>query len=149
MSTYQGNEPSQIVYTATAQVTGGRNGHAVSHEPELEFDLDTPVAMGGKGQGTNPEQLFAAGWASCFVGAVRRVAGVKKVKLEDLAVVAEVTLHHDTDAGEFHLSAALHLEATGIDQATADELVQGAHQVCPYSKATRGNVEVTLDVTVA
>lgn len=71
MSTYQGNEPSQIVYTATAQVTGGRNGHAVSHEPELEFDLDTPVAMGGKGQGTNPEQLFAIGWGACFQGAAR------------------------------------------------------------------------------
>lgn len=89
------------------------------------------------------------GGASCFVGAVRRVAGAKKVPLNDLAVVAEVTLHHDTEAGEFELSVVLHLEVSGIDQATADELVQGAHQVCPYSKATRGNIEVTLDATVA
>ncbi|QXV57671.1 organic hydroperoxide resistance protein [Amycolatopsis sp. TNS106] len=142
---------SETTYTAVATSTAeGRNGgRATSDDGVLDVGLAVPKAFGGSGDGTNPEQLFAAGWASCFVGAVRRVAGVKKVKLDDLAVVAEVTLHHDTETGEFHLSAALHLEATGIDQATADELVQGAHQVCPYSKATRGNVEVTLDATVA
>lgn len=85
MSTYQGNEPSQIVYTATAQVTGGRNGHAVSHEPELEFDLDTPVAMGGKGQGTNPEQLFAIGWGACFQGALALAAKEQRVAATKLA----------------------------------------------------------------
>ncbi|MEQ0565345.1 organic hydroperoxide resistance protein [Amycolatopsis sp. NEAU-NG30] len=142
---------SEVTYTAVATSTAeGRNGgRATSDDGALDVTLAVPKAFGGAGDGTNPEQLFAAGWASCFVGAVRRVAGAKKVPLNDLAVVAEVTLHHDTEAGEFKLSAVLHLEATGIDQATADELVRGAHQVCPYSKATRGNIEVTLDATVA
>jgi Ohr subfamily peroxiredoxin len=139
-----------IAYTAIAHATGGgRDGHVRSEDDRLDLDTRPPRELGGSGDGTNPEQLFAAGWASCFVGAVRRVAGAKKVPLTDLAVVAEVTLHHDTEANEFELSAVLHLEATGIDQATADELVRGAHQVCPYSKATRGNIEVTLDATVA
>ncbi|MEV0701971.1 organic hydroperoxide resistance protein [Saccharopolyspora sp. NPDC050389] len=141
---------AETTYTAVATSTAeGRNGgRAISDDGVLDVGLAVPKALGGAGGGTNPEQLFAAGWASCFVGAVRRVAGEKKVKLTDLAVIAEVTLHHDTDAGEFKLSAALHLEASGIDQATADELVEGAHQVCPYSKSTRGNIEVTLDATV-
>ena len=103
-----------------------------------------PKELGGAGGATNPEQLFAAGWASCFVGAVRRVAAEKKVRPTDLAVVAEITLHHDTVASEFKLSAVLRLTASGIDQATAEELVDGAHQVCPYSKATRGNIDVTV-----
>ena len=142
---------SEITYTAVATSTAeGRNGgRATSDDGVLDLGLAVPKELGGAGGGTNPEQLFAAGWASCFVGAVRRVAGAKKVRLDDLAVVAEVTLHHDTDANDFRLSAALHLEATGIDQATADELVHGAHQLCPYSKATRGNIEVSLDATVA
>ncbi|HET6503121.1 MAG TPA: organic hydroperoxide resistance protein [Amycolatopsis sp.] len=141
----------EVTYTAVASSTAeGRNGgHAVSDDGTLDVTLAVPKALGGAGDGTNPEQLFAAGWASCFVGAVQRVAAAKKVKPADLAVVAEVTLHHDTEAGDFELSAALHLEASGIDQATADELVQGAHQLCPYSKATRGNIKVTLDATVA
>jgi Ohr subfamily peroxiredoxin len=142
---------SEVTYTAVATSTAeGRNGgRASSDDGALDVTLAVPEAFGGAGGGTNPEQLFAAGWASCFVGAVRRVAGVKKIPLNDLAVVAEVTLHHDTDTSEFTLSAVLHLEASGIDQAAADELVNGAHQVCPYSKATRGNIEVTLDATVA
>ncbi|QFU88508.1 Ohr family peroxiredoxin [Amycolatopsis sp. YIM 10] len=142
---------SEITYTAVATSTAeGRNGgRATSDDGALDVTLAVPAAFGGAGGGTNPEQLFAAGWASCFVGAVRRVATAKQVRPGDLAVVAEVTLHHDTEANEFKLSAALHLEASGIDQATADELVHGAHQICPYSKATRGNVEVSLDATVA
>lgn len=141
---------SEVTYTAVATSTAeGRNGgRAASDDGALDVTLAVPKEFGGAGGGTNPEQLFAAGWASCFIGAVRRVAAAKKVRPADLAVVAEVTLHHDTDANEFKLSAALHLEASGIDQATADELVDGAHQICPYSKATRGNIEVTLDATV-
>jgi lipoyl-dependent peroxiredoxin len=141
----------ETTYTAVATSTAeGRNGgRATSDDGVLDLGLAVPKELGGAGGGTNPEQLFAAGWASCFVGAVRRVAAAKKVRLHDLAVVAEVTLHHDTDANDFWLSAALHLEATGIDQASADELVHGAHQLCPYSKATRGNIEVSLDATVA
>ncbi|GLY70201.1 organic hydroperoxide resistance protein [Amycolatopsis taiwanensis] len=142
---------SEVTYTAVASSTAeGRNGgHARSDDGQLDVTLGVPKALGGAGNGTNPEQLFAAGWASCFVGAVRRVAAAKKVHPSDLAVVAEITLHHDTEASDFKLSAALHLEASGVDQATADELVQGAHQLCPYSKATRGNIEVSLDATVA
>ncbi|MEV4078564.1 organic hydroperoxide resistance protein [Nonomuraea fuscirosea] len=142
---------SEITYTAVATSTAlGRNGgRATSDDGFLDVTLAVPKALGGAGGGTNPEQLFAAGWASCFVGAVRRVAGEKKVPLNDLAVIAEVTLHHDTGNGGFTLSAVLNLEVTGIDQATADDLVNGAHQVCPYSKATRGNIAVTLGATVA
>ncbi|MGP4014602.1 organic hydroperoxide resistance protein [Saccharopolyspora sp. 5N708] len=142
---------SETTYTAVVTSTGeGRNGgRAISDDSQLDVQLGIPKALGGAGAGTNPEQLFAAGWASCFAGAVKRVAAGKKVALHDLAVIAEVTLHHDIDADEFHLSAALHLELTGIDQQTADELVAGAHQVCPYSKATRDNIPVVLDATVA
>ncbi|MCI2420590.1 organic hydroperoxide resistance protein [Saccharopolyspora sp. K220] len=142
---------SETTYTAVATSTAqGRNGgRATSDDGLLDVGLAVPKALGGAGGGTNPEQLFAAGWASCFVGAVRRVASRKKIALHDLAVIAEVTLHHDTDVDEFQLSAALHLEAGGIDQETADELVEGAHQVCPYSKSTRGNIKVTLSATVA
>ncbi|GGL04486.1 osmotically inducible protein C [Sphaerisporangium melleum] len=142
---------SEITYTAVATSTAeGRNGgRATSDDGMLDVTLAVPKAFGGAGDGTNPEQLFAAGWASCFVGAVRRVASARKVTAHDLAVIAEVTLHHDSETNDFTLSAVLHLEASGIDQATADELVQGAHLLCPYSKATRGNIEVTLDATVA
>ncbi|MGA4789892.1 Ohr family peroxiredoxin [Nocardia sp. AB354] len=142
---------ADITYTAVATSTAeGRNGgRATSDDGALDITLAVPKALGGAGGGSNPEQLFAAGWASCFVGAVRRVAAAKKVTPRDLAVVAEVTLHHETERDEFRLSAALHLEASGIDQQTADELVAGAHLVCPYSKATRGNIEVELDATVA
>ncbi|ROP35114.1 organic hydroperoxide resistance protein [Saccharothrix texasensis] len=140
---------SEVTYTAVVTSTaGGRSGgRASSDDGLLDVALAVPGELGGTGGATNPEQMFAAGWASCFVGAVRRVAAEKKVRPTDLAVVAEVTLHHDTAAGEFELSAALRLTASGVDQATAEELVDGAHQVCPYSKATRGNIEVTLHAT--
>lgn len=141
---------SEITYTAVVASTAeGRNGgRATSSDGVLDVDLALPPQLGGAGRGTNPEQLLAAGWAACFAGAVQRVAGLRKVQLDHLAVVAEITLHHDTKLGEFWLSAVLHLEASGIDQETADVLVKAAHEVCPYSKATRGNVEVTLDATV-
>ncbi|XVS60816.1 organic hydroperoxide resistance protein [Actinosynnema sp. CA-299493] len=140
---------SEVTYTAVATSTAeGRNGgRASSDDGVLDVALAVPKELGGAGGATNPEQLFAAGWASCFVGAVRRVAAEKEVRPTDLAVVAEITLHHDTTAGEFELSAVLLLEVAGVDQATAEELVDGAHQVCPYSKATRGNIEVTLAAT--
>ncbi|MCC8249305.1 organic hydroperoxide resistance protein [Saccharothrix luteola] len=140
---------SEVTYTAVATSTAeGRNGgRASSDDGALDVALAVPKELGGAGGATNPEQLFAAGWASCFVGAVRRVAAEKKVRPTDLAVVAEITLHHDTVASEFKLSAVLRLTASGIDQATAEQLVDGAHQVCPYSKATRGNIEVALHAT--
>lgn len=136
-------------YTAVATATGeGRNGgRTATDDGLLDVTLAIPKELGGNGGATNPEQLFAVGWASCFLGAVKRAAQVSKVRPTDLAVVAEVTLHNADN--EFWLSAALHVEATGVDQATADELVTAAHEICPYSKATRGNIEVTLDATVA
>jgi Ohr subfamily peroxiredoxin len=135
---------SETTYTAIATSTAeGRNGgRAVSDDGVLDVTLAVPKAFGGSGAGTNPEQLFAAGWASCFVGAVRRVAAKHRVAVKDLSVAAEVTLHHKDD--EFFLSAVLSLEVSGVDQATAEDLVEGAHQICPYSKSTRGNIEVEL-----
>ena len=93
------------------------------------------------------EQLFAVGWSSCFLGAVKRHAAARHIRLADLAVIAEVTLHHEDD--DFSLSAVLNLEVSGVDQQTADDLGAAAHQICPYSKATRGNIPVTIAATVA
>ncbi|MGO1052847.1 Ohr family peroxiredoxin [Crossiella sp. CA198] len=137
-------------YTAAVTVTGeGRNGgRAVAADGALDVRFAIPKELGGAGGATNPEQLLAAGWASCFLGATRRAATAAKVPLKDLAVVAEVTLHHD-GAGSFTLSAALHLEVTGIDQDTAERLGREAHQICPYSKALGPTIPVTIDATVA
>ena len=147
MSTYQGNEPSQIVYTATAQVTGGRNGHAVSHEPELEFDLDTPVAMGGKGQGTNPEQLFAIGWGACFQGALALAAKEQRVAATKLAksqVRASISLGPEGEA--FGLKGQSAVVLPDLDDEAAAKLVERTQELCPYSKATAGNVPTEVVV---
>ena len=138
------------IYTAVATSTGdGRaGGRAASDDGVLDLTLAIPAAMGGPGGGTNPEQLFAAGWASCFHSALKGVAAAQKIKFTDSAVVAEVGIH-PTEGGAYGLSAALHVELAGVDQATADQLVEAAHQVCPYSNATRGNIPVTIDATVA
>lgn len=140
---------SEVTYTAVATATGeGRNGgRTVTNDGILDLPLAIPKELGGNGGATNPEQLFAAGWSACFIGATKRAAAARKVKLDDLAVITEITLHHEND--DFWLSAALHLEVSGIDQQTAEELGNAAHQICPYSKATRGNIEVTIDATVA
>lgn len=137
------------LYTAEALATGaGRNGHVQIAGTELGLDLAIPKEMGGSGNGYNPEQLFAAGYSACFHSALKSVAKSKNVSFTDSAVVAEVSIFPN-DAGGFALSVALHTEFAGIDQETADALVAEAHQVCPYSNATRGNIEVTVDATVA
>lgn len=138
------------LYTAVATSTGdGRaGGRAVTDDGVLDLTLAIPRDMGGPGGATNPEQLFAAGWASCFHSAIKAVAAGQKVTVSDSAVVAEVSVH-PVDGGGFSLSAQLHVELTGVDQATADQLVEAAHAVCPYSNATRGNIPVTVDATVA
>ncbi|WP_129789183.1 organic hydroperoxide resistance protein [Promicromonospora panici] len=138
------------IYTAVATSTGdGRaGGRAASDDGVLDLTLAIPTAMGGPGGGTNPEQLFAAGWASCFHSALKGVAAAQKIKFTDSAVVAEVAIAPTGD-GSYGLSAALHVELAGVDQATADDLVEAAHKVCPYSNATRGNIPVTIDATVA
>ena len=140
---------SDALYTAVATSTGdGRaGGRAITDDGLLDVTLAIPKSMGGPGGATNPEQLFAAGWASCFHSALKAVAAQQKVKFTDSAVVAEVKVHA-TPEGGFTLTAALHTEFGGLDQATADQLVQAAHAICPYSNATRGNIAVTVDATV-
>lgn len=134
------------IYTGVVTVTGeGRNGGRVRAEDGLlETGLAIPKELGGAGGATNPEQLFAAGWSACFVGAVRRAAAPRKVTLKGVSVQTSVTLHHE-DPDDYGLSAVLRLELSGVDQRTADELGAAAHQLCPYSKATRGNIPVTIE----
>ncbi|QXG74458.1 organic hydroperoxide resistance protein [Modestobacter sp. L9-4] len=137
------------VYTALATATGeGRNGHTRTSDGTIDLDLKVPTEMGGPGGGANPEQLFAAGYAACFHGALKMVAGKQKVAFTDSAVTAEVGIGPN-DAGGFALEVTLHVELGGIEQSAAEALVEAAHQVCPYSNATRGNVPVTLEVETA
>ncbi len=137
------------VYTAIATSTGeGRaGGRVASDDAVLDLTLAVPPAMGGPGGGTNPEQLFAAGWAACFHSALKGVAAASKTPIQDSAVVAEIGILPNGSGG-YTLEAALHVELGGVDQETAERLVEQAHQVCPYSNATRGNIEVTLETTV-
>ena len=133
------------LYTAKAHVTGGRaNGHGRTSDGALEVDLRLPPEMGGQGGGTNPEQLFAVGYAACFEGALGVVARRAKVETGDAAIDSEVSLSPDGHGG-FLLSVGLDVTLPSLaDAAAAVELVRAAHQVCPYSNATRGNIEVTL-----
>ncbi|MCF3131568.1 organic hydroperoxide resistance protein, partial [Streptomyces olivochromogenes] len=135
-----------VTYTARVDVDGeGRNGgHVHSSDGLLETQLAIPKEFGGAGDATNPEQLLAAGWAACFLGALRRAAAIRKIRLTSTTITAEITLTHGDD-GEFSLSALLSPVLGGVDQATAEELTQAAHQICPYSKATRDNIPVTLN----
>jgi len=133
------------LYTAHAHVTGGRaEGHGKTSDGALEVDLRLPSEMGGAGGGTNPEQLFAVGYAACFEGALGVVARRAKAEVGDVAIESEVSLSPNAQGG-FELSVELAVTLPSVsDPAEAVELVRGAHQVCPYSNATRGNVEVTL-----
>ncbi|MDX8446351.1 organic hydroperoxide resistance protein [Mesorhizobium captivum] len=135
------------LYTTQARVVGGRAGHAETNDGLLKLDLAMPKELGGQGGATNPEQLFAAGYAACFESAIRFVARKKKLPLEDAAVTATVSLYPN-DQGGFRLGVALAAETKGLDQAGAEALVSEAHQVCPYSNAIRGNIDVALS-TVA
>jgi osmotically inducible protein OsmC len=132
------------VYTASATSTGsGRDGHVRSSDGFIDNDVKMPPALGGPGGATNPEELFAAAYSTCFHSALRLVAGKQKVALPaDTNVEAAIGI--GPDGTSFGITAALTASLPGLDQATADALVEAAHQVCPYSKATRGNVEVTL-----
>lgn len=139
---------AEAIYTAEAISSGGgRDGRVRTSDGSIDQDLKMPPALGGPGGATNPEQLFAAAYATCFHGALRLVAGKKKIDVPDGATVdASVSLSPDDTS--FAISATITAHLPGLDQARADELVEGAHQVCPYSKATRGNVDVTLKATV-
>jgi lipoyl-dependent peroxiredoxin len=133
------------LYTGRATSTGGRNGHIKSQDGMIDMAITVPPSLGGKGDKPNPELLFAAGYAACFGNAVIFVAKDQGIELDPDAVktTAEVELFA-TDAGEFKLRVHLDNEINGVDQAKADELVKIGHDVCPYSNATRGNIEVTL-----
>ncbi|MFD7974347.1 Ohr family peroxiredoxin [Streptomyces sp. NPDC059071] len=134
-----------VTYTAHIEVDGeGRNGGRVrSADGLLETRLAIPKEFGGAGDATNPEQLLAAGWAACFLGALRRAAATRRIRLGSTTITAEITLIHGDD-GEFSLAAVLSPVLGGVNQATAKELAEAAHQICPYSKATRDNIPVTL-----
>lgn len=138
----------KTLYTASATATGGRDGRAVSSDGILDVKLATPKELGGAGgEATNPEQLFAAGYSACFIGALKFVAGQTKVSLPaDVSITAEVGIGQIE--GGFGLDIDLRISLPGLDQEHAQSLVDAAHNVCPYSNATRGNVDVRLHVSV-
>ena len=136
----------KVLYTAHATSTGGREGTSKSSDGVLDLKLTTPKEMGGSGAvGTNPEQLFAAGYSACFIGAMKYVAMTQKI-----ALPADTSINADVGIGPipagFGIQVAMNISIPGMDKAEAEKLVQAAHQVCPYSNATRGNIEVTLKV---
>lgn len=134
----------EILYIAEATATGGREGRAFTSDGRLDVDLDVPSELGGSGgSGTNPEQLFAAGYAACFQSALMRIASRRKLDLTDSRVTARVGIG-TLRAGGFGLAAALDLDAPRVRTDEALDLMARAHEECPYSRATRGNIEVTL-----
>ncbi len=136
----------KVLYKASAKVTGGRAGQVHSEHPELNLTLSTPKELGGQGgEGTNPEQLFAAGYSACFASAVSLVA-----KKENVTVSGDIEIEGNVGIGQvnqgYGLEVELKISIPGVEKDRAEELVQKAHQICPYSNATRGNIEVTLTV---
>ena len=133
----------KVLYTAKARTTGGRDGRAVSDDGLLDVKLAPPKELGGMGGATNPEQLFAAGYSACFMSALKHVAGMKKV-----AVPADASIEASVDIGPisqgFGIAVQMTINLPGLDRAVAQDLVDTAHQVCPYSNATRGNIVVDL-----
>ena len=136
----------KVLYTAHATSTGGRSGTSKSSDGVLDLTLTTPKELGGNGAvGTNPEQLFAAGYSACFIGALKHVAMVQKIALPaDTSIKADVGIG-PIPAG-FGIQVAMAVTIPGMERAAAEKLVQAAHAVCPYSNATRGNIDVTLTV---
>ncbi|KSV83993.1 organic hydroperoxide resistance protein [Sinorhizobium sp. GL28] len=136
------SEAEKVLYTGKTHTTGGRDGASRSDDGRLDVKLSSP---GGSRPGTNPEQLFAAGWSACFIGAIGLAAGQMTAALPaDLAVDTEVDLRN-RDGGYF-LQARLNVSLPGVDADVARQLVDAAHQTCPYSKATRGNIDVTINL---
>lgn len=133
----------KVLYTAKARTTGGRDGRALSDDGLLDVKLAPPKELGGMGGATNPEQLFAAGYSACFMGALKHVAGMKKV-----AVPADASIEASVDIGPipqgFGIAVQMTINLPGLDRAVGQDLLDAAHQVCPYSNATRGNIVVEL-----
>ena len=139
----------KALYTGRATSTGGRTGSTKSDDGALNAALVTPRELGGAGgAGTNPEQLFAAGYSACFIGAMKAVAARQTIKLPaEVSIKADVAIGpHGSKAGAFNIAVALAVSVPGMDRAAVEQLVAAAHEVCPYSNATRGNVDVTLSV---
>ena len=135
----------KVLYTAHATSTGGRDGSSKTDDGKLQVKLQPPKEMGGNGDGTNPEQLFAAGYSACFLGAMKFVAGTQKTVLPaTTSITADIGI--GPIPGGFGIQAALNISIPGMERAAAEALVAAAHQVCPYSNATRGNIDVTLTV---
>jgi Ohr subfamily peroxiredoxin len=134
---------TKVLYTGKTHTTGGREGAARSSDGRLDLQLSSP---GSSAPGTNPEQLFAAGWSACFIGAMALAAGQLKVKLPaDVAVDAEIDLLNNDSDGYF-LAARLNVSLPGLERETAQAIVDGAHQTCPYSKLARGNIDVQVNL---
>jgi osmotically inducible protein OsmC len=137
----------KVLYTAAATATGGRNGQVKSSDGVLDLEVRMPKALGGTQDGyTNPEQLFAAGYSACFDSALNLVIKTGKIATGITTVTAEVSIGQN-DTGGFGLAVKMAVNIPGVDQQQAEELVAKAHQICPYSNATRGNMEVILSVT--
>lgn len=139
--------PSKIVYTASATTTGGRQGRSVSSDGVLDLTLAGPKEMGGTGEGTNPEQLFAAGYSACFNGALMMVARRAKVDASAAQVTANIGFGPEGDS--YAITADLEVAIPGLELAQVQELADAAHQACPYSKAIRGNVPATVRAVTA
>ena len=134
----------KAIYTAHGSATGGRDGKGRTDDGKVDVTLSVPKEMGGTGNGTNPEQLFSVGYSACYLGALKFVAGKEKIKVSDDAKVsANVGIGERDDKQGFGLTVALQVSLPGIDKAKAEDLVKKAHVVCPYSNATKGNIQVT------
>ena len=139
----------KALYTAQATSTGGRTGNTESSDGRIKLQLSTPRELGGDGGlGTNPEQLFAAGYSACFIGAMKAVAARQKIRLPaEVSITADVSIGPMTGkAGAFGIAVAMVVSVPGMDRAAVEALVAAAHQVCPYSNATRDNIDVALSV---
>jgi lipoyl-dependent peroxiredoxin len=135
----------KVLYTAVATSTGGREGKSVSSDGLLDVKLAPPKELGGPGGATNPEQLFAAGYSACFIGALKHVATLQKIAVPaDAAITASVSIGPIPQG--FGINAKLVVSLPGVDRAVAQQLVDTAHQVCPYSNATRGNIDVIIEL---
>lgn len=135
------SQNNAILYTGKTYTTGGRNGQSHSSDSRLDIKLSLP---GGPGTGTNPEQLFAAGWSACFIGAMEKAAQAKGLRLPpDASVAAEIDLGNTAEKGYF-LQGRLNVNLPGVDRAVAQSIIDLAHQTCPYSKATRGNIDAVI-----
>jgi len=135
----------KVLYTAVATSTGGRDGKSVSSDGLLNVRLAPPKELGGPGGATNPEQLFAAGYSACFIGALKHVAALQKIAVPaDTSITASVGIGQ-IPAG-FGINAKLVVNLPGVDRAVAQQLVDTAHKVCPYSNATRGNIDVVIEL---